>query len=608
MRICSDYTTVLAMDLLITVVTLVFVLLSIGAVNSFVVFGSEIRCEAANNGSCVSVLSQQDCEHVGKSKLQCFGADSPSPKTNCPTLEDEPVRNCPNYYSEDRSTQSQPIGMSVDAYVVSISKYGLHVSWTSSDDAATDPDLQGYQVRLFNVRNGTTDRESVAGCACKNRNETEHSFILSYNKLDNRQLTISVTSYPVDHDVYVRPLEKSFDVPGNCYDSRFSYDPSLCGAPRYDEPTDVKMVSTRTSNNTMSALITWEPPMFDVDNTYPRPTTYYLYLNHGTELIFVVNNTEAVTFHSLSINTTYFLRIRAYVECSGYSNPKFDGWNGCGIASHWTDVPYPVLASSSSLMISDLRGTPVPTTAGPGLTTNRPRTFQWDKKKILAVTGGAVGGIVLAVLIGIVLIRKLRQNSYSRVEDIPDPDNSEIQDIGEGSTDTSGYILKAQPFPVPRTDVVESPACHSIFLLYSPHSPEVERNVILARIWCRLRDYVDVTIPEQHIKTDGSKAQWLSNRMMNASLVLCVCNTTFKEEWAGTSLRPPSVEVSTLKELVSGRLVREGGLSCKFATVCLKQSARKFIPAILSGTSSFLMADIESIVSFTTETPRVRIP
>ena len=581
------------MDLLKTVVSLVFVLLSIGTINNFVVFGSAITCEAAKNGSCV--LSRQEClydHHDGESATECFGEEPHQPPPTCPTVEGIPVLKCPNY-TDHPPAESTVRTVSAVPYLVSISKYRLHVSWTS-DGAASDTHLQGYQVRLYNENED--DLYPVEGCACKNRSETEHNFTLSYDK--DKQLRVAVTSYPIGS---ARARETNFIVPKSCYDSRFPYDPIHCGAPRYSEPTNIKMDSTLTSNDTMSTVISWEPPVFDSDISYPRPTTYYLNLSHSEgakqeNYVFVASNTEAVTIHSLNFTnmTMDYIQIKAYVNCSGYSSARYDS-HGCGYYSIAKPIPHPVSATSSSLMISNVRSTPVPTSSA----------FQWDKNNILAVTGGAVGFIMLVVIIGIVLIRKMvkaRQDNYSPIVVSPDPD---VDNTGNDEDSTVMPNPKPQPFPPQRPIVVESPVCPSIFLLYSPHSPEVEERVILQRICHPLRKrHVNVTVPGEYTHTGGnSPAQWLSNRMMKASIVLCVCNPTFKEEWDGTSKWQPSVEVSTLKELVSGALNREGSLSSRFATVYLQQSARNCIPDLLSGTKSFLMTEIDSIVSFTTEKP-----
>ena len=599
--------------------------------------GSEFSCEVseATNGSCTR--TENDCheEHsVQLEKQQCESESSNLVPSNCPNYtEGQPVDNCPN--DGDRPPAESIVRrVSADAYVVSISEYVLRVSWNSSDDAATDPYLQGYQVRLHAKSDGDTDSFPVAGCACKNRNETdpnetEHNFTLPYNKLDNRQLIISVTSYPTDG--VARPPETTFDVPKNCHDPRFSYDPILCSPPRYGEPTNVILESTRTSNDTMSTKVSWEPPIFDDDIypnhlDYPRPTTYYLYVDRlyavWETAMFTVNNTEAVTIQ-LNITGVNFMQIRieAYVKCSGDSIAR-ERHRGCGVGSSNSfsipPLPLPMATStvprSTAFISSDI---PFQTNAP------SPPSDSVPSVKISAIVISTVIACIVATAVVITMIIIYRRFS---VNGSFSPDSEASSEISTPTTDCQKSMqLEWEHFPPMPLNLKPAPpseyytedsiptephkipsTAHSLFLLFSPFSSDMEVKIILQRLYFPLSRYIRVTKPDDHTRAGGTLALWLSDNMTKASTVLCVCNATFREEWDRN--KPASVEVSTLRELVAGALTHDRHFS-KFAVVYLSQAARSYhIPELLLGSRHFLMTEIKEMVEFATETPKYMLP
>ena len=595
------------MELFKTIVNLVYVLQFVLpiAVNNLAVFGSEISCEVseATNGSCVRTVNQCRNEHDGETQ-QCFGEWPTEAQSNCPLVDDQPIGNdCPNYRDPDgvigdTSTGVVPTSVKLKAYPIYPGPgqlYRLHVSWSPSSDFATDTNLQGYQVKL----KYDGDRTPTAGCVCKNYTETEHNFTLSY--ADQRQLRVTVISYPGISDTHA--YETVFSVPKSCYN--LPYDPIHCGPPRYGKPSNIQVHSTLTSNGTMSAKISWGPPQFDAStypdsSEYPTPSTYYLYLDRWNArwehiAIFIANNTEVVSIHSLNITDDLYLQVQAYVNCSGYGRSD-DGFHGCGSRPQ-VSIPFPMSTSLASVTASVISASKSATT----MIASEPRSHGSYRNMLPAVIGGAVGFIVVATVIitGLFVIRlrgyRLRGYNchYSPLDSDPSP------------PDPSPPEPLPEPPPVPPLGPPSD--LKTVFLLYSAKSPEEERKVILQLIYKSLRQYagIAVTIPEDYTRAGGSPAMWLSNSMHRASVVLCVCNATFKSEWNG--IRPSSVEVNTLKELVSGTLYRhsrESSLSSKYATVCLKQSDYHCIPTLLSGTSRFLVTETDKMVAFTTETPR----
>ena len=613
------------MELFKTIVNLVFVLQFVLpiAVNNLAVFGSEISCEVseATNGSCVRTVNQCRNEHDGETQ-QCFGEWPTEAQSNCPLVDDQPIGNdCPNYRDPDgvigdTSTGVVPTSVKLEAYPIYPGPgqlYGLHVSWSPSSDFVTDTNLQGYQVKL----KYDGDRTPTGGCVCKNYTEMEHNFTLHYG--DRGRLIVTVRSYPAKSDA--SKCELKFNTPKNCYD--LPYDPIHCGPPRYSVPSNIKINPILTSNGTMSANISWAPTQFDA-STYPdsseylTPSTYYLYLDRWNArwepiAIFIANNTEAVSIHSLNITDDLYLTVQAYVKCSGYGGGD-NGYHGCGARSQ-VHIPSPMSTSSSlssviASVISASKSISMSTATTINTSEVSPRgSSRWSRSKLSAVIGGAVGFIVVAtvIIIGLFVIHITKCPPVS-----PDDSNESTHDHTSLLPDTerrqNSQTDWELPSPIDPSPVILPPmGSKVVFLLYSPKSPEEERKVILQLIYKSLCQYagIAVTIPEDYTRAGGSPAMWLSNSMHRASVVLCVCNATFKSEWNG--IRPSSVEVNTLKELVSGTLYRhsrESSLSSKYATVCLKQSDYHCIPALLSGTSRFLVTETDKMVAFTTETPR----
>lgn len=642
---------------------------------------SEISCEVseATNASCARTESECDEDHEFELN-QCYnignGESSPS---NCPVYKGHPVDNCLQDSTAD-PTESIVLSASAVPYLVSIREYGLHVSWTPSDDAATDANLQGYQVQLHHKRGDVVDSLPIAGCACKLKNETEHNFILPYNVLDNRQLRIFVKSYPARTAII--PQQIDFDVPKSCHDPRFSYDPMHCSPPRYDKPTEVRLEPTWTSDDTMSTSLrlSWKPPPFDQVEypnylDYPKPTTYYLTLyvlrydaqlnpSHWEEIaMFTVSNTEVVTFHSLNITNEkfFYVQIHAYVKCSGYSTGD-DTHRGCGktysgsheISVMATSIVFSSTASiTSTIPVSTASSTltvPVSTASisihkpnETNMPTNRSGNAPLDKTATIVIFT-VVASVVATVVIIVIMIILYRRFFVKRFF----PTNSE--NSNEVSTPTDGSIckslnLKWDGFP-PMQPTRSPPHCtdkeppkvqpggrpphtephktlnteHSVFLLYSPFSPEKEVRVILQRVYVPLRQYFAVTKPDDYMRSEGTQALWLSNNISKASAVLCVCNETFWDEWDRT--KQASVEVNTLRQLVAGAVTHDHRVS-KYALVCLSQIARSYyIPQLLLNSKYFEMTDtckagdyehcdadlIKEMVQFVKETQKYVLP
>ena len=638
------------------------------------VSSSEIICEATNS-SCTRVEDQCIREHDGEEE-QCFGEITPSISTsNCPLYEGHPIGNCANSH-ESNYTNSVPTSISADAYVVSPWHYGLRVSWTASNDAATDPHLQGYQVKLYSVRDGIVASTPFAGygCICKNRNESEHSFILPYDKEDNKQLRIVVTSYPANSnypDAY-RVEYNYFDVPKSCYDSRFPYDPIHCGPPMYNEPSDIKMESTLTSNDTivtMSTRVSWKPPTFSETThpnhlDYPIPATYYLYLRRWRRSVrwepgyiakFVASNTETIAIHSLNITdeTYYAIKIHAYVNCSGYSFGG-NGYYGCGLAPV-SDVliPYPLPMSTTSLIISTSTASistlnipnsstslivssttsssmPISSTSTSTASISMPNTpspsntpnagdgsSRWDNKASAIVICTMVGLLIaVGVIVTLVMIHR------------------RLHIRGFWSETSSESYVSTDGLNLPVVQVVWEENDPSPMTVQKLPSPEI---IIIP---ATDRMVYNTTHSFFLLYSHNSPEKELNVILQRLYLPLCDYIRVTKPDdyiktdgsqalWLSNSLseasavlcvcnesfrdewdgkKTASVEVSTLRERVAGALMHDRRLS-KFAVVYLQQSARSYhIPELLSGLRHFLVTDIEAMVEFTTETPRYVLP
>ncbi len=151
------------------------------------------------------------------------------------------------------------------------------------------------------------------------------------------------------------------------------------------------------------------------------------------------------------------------------------------------------------------------------------------------------------------------------------------------------------------------PERKTVFVVYSDVSSDLDHR--LAVLTLELIQYLSVTMEILESPIKGSYPTWVNETVKKCSLVLCVCNQQFQEDW--DMGREGSI-VSLVKHLYDGSMMRHKQAMSKYAVVLLHEEDSQFIPCFLQGRKCFMFiesnvtATVEEIVCYVTDTPRLR--
>lgn len=96
---------------------------------------------------------------------------------------------------------------------------------------------------------------------------------------------------------------------------------------------------------------------------------------------------------------------------------------------------------------------------------------------------------------------------------------------------------------------------------------------------------------------------WVEKNLNNASVVLCVCNKAFHQEWSCTEPSDQAV-VHSVKQLLGAELCQSRDVAKKYAVVLMKRSHHQFIPSqYLEGCRQFYVTDVTEIAHFIKDIP-----
>ena len=141
-----------------------------------------------------------------------------------------------------------------------------------------------------------------------------------------------------------------------------------------------------------------------------------------------------------------------------------------------------------------------------------------------------------------------------------------------------------------------------VLLVYSPESPEKEKQVLMEILVKGLKPY-DIDVTSHDVWSPrGSLSEWVAQQFQRATAVLVVCNQHLFQEWQGSG--STHTLVAALKQLLHASV----GTSefSKIAVVLLKAKDKEFIPTLyLRGTKQFTVhVDmVEDIARFIKEIP-----
>ena len=145
--------------------------------------------------------------------------------------------------------------------------------------------------------------------------------------------------------------------------------------------------------------------------------------------------------------------------------------------------------------------------------------------------------------------------------------------------------------------VTQIQSCDSALIIYSPNTVESERQLICTLI-SELQKCQIGTMSHDLTCIQGGPSAWLESEVKKATVVLCVCNKEFKDDWEEEEEESQQVSlplVRSLKHLIHGTIQSSQSLS-KYAVVLLDPSHKHYIPTMYlqSASRQFILTGTEA--------------
>ena len=425
------------------------------------------------------------------------------------------------------------------------------------------PDSSNAYVEAYGLLL-TRKPRGVKTCVCINASFTnEYSFILEYGKYTS--VKVEVDTFP---HTLTSAVGETIVPPTDCadYNHGIAFDKQTCGLPQYEKPKNVSLRCNSTHTN-----ISWDMPYYrepseviSTSHSEPDINMYYLTVStcDGQKNYYTICNSTEVTIN-MSMNFDFLLY--GYSPCSGfyeYERRNLHDVLGCSQPARCTDVQDSempcCLAPPSSVC-------PTPT----------PSASSIPGDEHLIVILPSAGGMTLTMIILIAVItvcyRTLRKKPTIVIC-------------------TYAQLPSMSP----------SPCAFSALIIYSPNTPELEKNAIIQQLGPDLQDVesflLTTRLPRQAL------IHWITEKYDKSDAVFCICNKEFREDWesdsAGTHSSDDAVVVRTLRKLFEGAIAAGAKMPKRYAVVLTKPTDEDVIPPILRGLPRFNMSDSRALAGF----------
>ena len=145
-------------------------------------------------------------------------------------------------------------------------------------------------------------------------------------------------------------------------------------------------------------------------------------------------------------------------------------------------------------------------------------------------------------------------------------------------------------------------------VIYSSNTPEREQALIRTNLISELESCRIKISSHDLTCIQGGPSAWLECETKKATVVLCVCNKEFKDDWEGRSEASLPL-VQSLRHLIHGT-VQSGKTLSKYAVVLLEPSHKEYIPTMYlqSDSRQFVLNDAEDIARYVLDIPSYAIP
>ena len=142
----------------------------------------------------------------------------------------------------------------------------------------------------------------------------------------------------------------------------------------------------------------------------------------------------------------------------------------------------------------------------------------------------------------------------------------------------------------------DSSTKHVALVVYSSRAPEKNQEMIRNHLLSELQSYGIEARSHDLTCIKTSPSLWLEREITKATIVLCVCNKEFKEDWECPQSAPTSLPlVQSLRHMIAAT-VNQGKDLSKYAVVLLEPADRNCVPTMYlqSDSRQFMIDDVDA--------------
>ena len=186
------------------------------------------------------------------------------------------------------------------------------------------------------------------------------------------------------------------------------------------------------------------------------------------------------------------------------------------------------------------------------------------------------------------------------------PYDSESGSIGYEEIVQNSPKSSAATKDSPSEDSQSQEKSPTALIIYSSNTVEGERELICT-LMSELQSYGIETLSHDFTCIQGGPSAWLESEAKKATIVLCVCNKEFKDDWAQeedqAQISLPLVR--SFKHLIHGTVQSSKSLSKYYAVVLLEPSHKEYTPTMYlqSDSRQFILIDAEAIAKYALNIP-----
>ena len=167
---------------------------------------------------------------------------------------------------------------------------------------------------------------------------------------------------------------------------------------------------------------------------------------------------------------------------------------------------------------------------------------------------------------------------------------------------TSSYSRVTEiilPFMIP-VSVTPPSATQKVVVVFSEKTAERIKQRIYVYLVCGLNEYTGISVTYYELAHRRAPSSWIEEMVGKASVVLAVCDESFKEKWlqGGGASVVHALHQTVLTETTSGQQ-----LNSKYAVVLMQEDDEQYIPWLLKDTVRFNITETDKIAHYIHQHP-----